>query len=126
MTIRIAILLIALAPYLFFALKDGAMHLGKQRVRDVSLGENALHFIIIAPIAWLVAGMFREDAFAVSLGALAFIVPALVDEMYFHRRIPERETDAHAKGHIALFAFVVVGAVTWLDDAGVAQVLPWR
>ena len=122
---RALVLALTLAPYLILAVKDGAFHMGKKRLRDVSLAEHLIHFVIVAPLAWAISGVFNEDALACSVGLLGFIAPALADELIWHRKIPERETNIHAKEHLALLVFFIVGAVTWLDDAGVAR-LPWR
>lgn len=122
---RTVVLAVVLAPYLFLALRDGTFHMGKRRLRDVSLAEHLVHFVIVAPLAWAISGMFREDATACAMGLLGFIAPALADELIWHRKIPERETDIHAKEHLALLVFLIVGGLTWLDDAGVAR-LPWH
>jgi hypothetical protein len=110
------VLVVALLPYAFFALRDGTMHLGKSRVRSVPLGEHALHILIIAPLAWLIAGVFMRDLRAVSIGAALFLPIGIADEFIFHRKsIPADEIDAHAKSHLALLLFLGVGALLWIE-----------
>ena len=119
------VLAIAFAPYAFFAVKDGMLHVGKRKARAVTLPEHLVHVVIIVPLAWLVGGVFTRNIDIAALGLATFLAPALADELVWHRKLPDVETNAHAKGHLALLAFLAVAALVWLDEAGVAHVLPW-
>jgi predicted membrane channel-forming protein YqfA (hemolysin III family) len=99
------VLAASLLPFLVLAVRDQLLHF---TVRRVPLGENVLHLILGVVLAGVIARMFRFDRPHVVVGTLVFALFGAMDEFIFHRRIPEREHDTHAKEHFALFIFVAV------------------
>jgi hypothetical protein len=113
---RIALMTLALLPYLYFGGKDQVFHFVG---RKVSLIEHLLHVFIGCLIAVAIASAYRARAIAFIAGIGAFLVFGALDEYVYHRGLPEHESDLHAKGHLALLIFVVVSLATiWLDQNG--------
>ena len=100
-----AVMAAVLAPFLWFAALDQILHF---RVRKVPLMENLIHVALAALLMNVIARAFRFDARGVIFGAVAFAAAGALDEYVYHRGVPEKESDVHAKEHFALFAFVVV------------------
>jgi ABC-type cobalamin transport system permease subunit len=121
--VRVGLLVVALVPYLVWAVKDTRMHMGKSKVREVSLAEHLVHLLIFVAVLWMAGGAIQGRPEMAGLGLALFVVPAAVDEAYFHRAIPPTESDAHAKAHLYLFLFMAVAFVMSLVESGVL-VLP--
>lgn len=95
-----------LAPYLYYGGKDAAFHFTG---RKVTLPEHAMHLVIGVAIAGAAAATFlgRHEAFVRAFAV--FLPAAAADEFIWHHGLPEIESDLHAKAHLALLAFMVVG-----------------
>ena len=117
--VRTALLVVALVPYLVWAVKVARMHMGKSKVRAVLLPE---HLVPLA-VMWMAGGAIQGKPEIAGLGLALFVVPALVDEAWFHTDIPREESDAHAKAHLYLFLFMAVSFVMSLVERDVL-VLP--
>jgi len=109
---RIAILVAAFLPFVYFAVRDQIFHL---RGRTVSLAENLLHLALGITLAILFSQALAGRHLAM-LGALVlFAVAGGADEYIYHRHIPGEESDLHAKEHLALMIFLIVTlAADWL------------
>lgn len=109
---RIAILVAAFLPFVYFAARDQIFHL---RGRRVGLAENLLHLALGITLAILFTAALAGRHLAM-LGALVlFAVAGGADEYIYHRHIPGEESDLHAKEHLALMIFLIVAlAVDWL------------
>lgn len=105
----------ALAPYLWFAGRDNMAHF---KLRMVSPLEHALHLLLLGTLTIACSGVFARDVDRVLLGLLLFVPPALGDELVFHRGIPLEEHDLHAKEHLLLLVFFVVGALVASAERG--------
>lgn len=102
---RIAILVAAFLPFVYFAARDQIFHL---RGRKVGLAENLLHLALGITLAILFTQALAGRHLAM-LGALVlFAVAGGADEYIFHRHIPGEESDLHAKEHLALMIFLIV------------------
>jgi hypothetical protein len=103
--VRIAILVAAFLPFVYFAARDQIFHL---RGRKVGLAENLLHLALGITLAILFTQALAGRHLAM-LGALVlFAVAGGADEYIFHRHIPGEESDLHAKEHLALMIFLIV------------------
>ena len=100
-----AVIAAALAPFLFFAVRDQVLHL---TIRRVPVLENVIHAALAILLTFVIARSFQFDTRGVIFGAIAFVVTGALDEYIYHRRIPEQESDVHAKEHFALLGFIVV------------------
>lgn len=98
------ILVVTLAPFLYYAIQDQRLHFVARRV---SLIENLVHFAIGVVLAVTIASAFRFDLPLLAGSAAAFVSIGAADEYLFHRRIPERESDVHAKEHFAILTFLI-------------------
>jgi predicted Kef-type K+ transport protein len=103
--IRLLVLAAAAVPFFRFAYQDLRYHLGP---RKPGTPENLVHLGLgIAQIALFVAAArARLPDEVLALGAIAGL--GALDEFVFHRALPERESDLHAKSHFALLLFVAV------------------
>lgn len=108
-----AVMAAALVPFLVFAARDQLLHL---RVRKVPLLENVIHFALAVLLMVVIRRAFQFDTRGVIFGAIVFVFTGALDEFVYHRRIPESESDVHAKEHFALLGFIVVAL-------GIAQVV---
>ncbi len=96
---------VALLPFLWFAGRDQVLHFS---ARKVPVAETILHFILGAILFVVVARAFLFDQRIVTIGILAFAAAGSLDEFFFHRGVPEVESDVHAKEHFALLLFIAV------------------
>ncbi len=111
---RIAIVIVSFLPFLFYAAKDNAFHF---RGRRVSLTEHLLHLVIGIALLVVLTQAVLGNTSLMMVGLLLFLIAGALDEYIWHRRIPEEETDLHAKEHLALMIFVVVTlVVNWLES----------
>jgi hydrogenase-4 membrane subunit HyfE len=110
----------ALVPFLVYGGRDNRMHF---KLRKVSVGEHAIHAVLFIALVVLCIGVFRRDHVHVLFALAAFVPPALVDELVFHRGIPSEEHDVHAKEHLLLLVFLVVGALVGALEAGMVPLL---
>lgn len=115
------ILLVALAPFLFFASRDQWLHL---TARKVPLAENVIHAFLGVILFVVIGRAFLFDWRFVVVGTVVFALCGALDEFLFHRGVPASESDIHAKEHFALFGFFAVFALLMLAQHGL---LPrWR
>lgn len=98
------ILVVTLAPFLYFAIRDQRLHFSARRV---SLVENLLHFAIGGVLMLTIGRAFRFDLPRLALFSALFVLLGAIDEYLFHRGIPETESDVHAKEHFAVLTFLV-------------------
>lgn len=99
-----AILVVTLAPFLYYAIQDQLLHVSARRV---SLVENLVHLVIGLVLFVAIASAFRFDLPMLAGSAALFVSVGAVDEYLFHRQIPERESDVHAKEHFAMLTFFI-------------------
>jgi len=111
---RIALITCLLLPYLYYGGKDHMYHFTGRRVPAV---EHLLHLLIGMTV---IAGIFNayRGATVHFLAAIClFLLVGAIDEYVYHRRLPQDESELHAKGHLALLIFVVgTLATTWLGS----------
>ncbi len=100
-----ALLVIPLLPFVGYAGADLAYHF---RSRKPGLAEDAVHLALGLCQLVLIVNAFRGDLERLALGAVGVAVFGAADEYAFHRELPARESDLHAKSHFALFAFTAV------------------
>jgi hypothetical protein len=113
---RILILSLALLPYLYYGTKDNVFHF---RGRKVTAVEHLLHLAIGITLAGAIYHAYGGRIVNMVGCMLMFLVSGGIDEYVFHRRLPEHESDLHAKGHMALLLFVMVAISTqWLAARG--------
>jgi len=109
---RIAILVAAFLPFVYFAARDQIFHL---RGRKVSLAENLLHLALGITLAILFTAALAGRHLAMIGALVLFAVAGGADEYIYHRQIPGEESDLHAKEHLALMIFLIVAlALDWL------------
>jgi hypothetical protein len=100
----------ALAPFIYYASIDNLYHF---RLRRVSLTEHLLHlllfFILIGSIRGAYQGKMTPWLFGIALYALV----GSLDEFIFHRNLPQKESEVHAKEHWSFFIFVVAVYVNY-------------
>lgn len=111
-----AVLVVALVPYLYFGGRDNRFHFS---LRKVTKAEHFIHAVILLTVIALGVGVFRRDVPQAVLALALFVPPALVDELVFHRELPSEEHAVHAKTHLMLFVFVIVGALVAALESGV-------
>jgi hypothetical protein len=97
-----ALLILPLLPFVVYAGMDLAFHF---RSRKPGIAEEAVHVALGLCQLVLVVNAFRGDLARLALGGLGVAVFGAADEFAFHRGLPARESDLHAKSHFALFAF---------------------
>ena len=119
---RSAALALAIAPFVVLAALDLVVH---RTTRKPHLAEDALHLVLGLSQLLLIVSAFRAEVPRIVLAALAVVVLGALDEFGFHHALPARESDLHAKGHFALFGFVVVAlaAATFPTIASVERAL---
>ena|SRR5271165_4214358 len=118
---RALLLALALIPFLVWAGRDAAYHL---RDRKPGILENVTHVLLGGSQLWVVVAAFRADISRIALAAMVVAVFGSLDEFVFHRGLSARESDLHAKSHLALFGFVALAMalVTYPDLAAVLSV----
>jgi hypothetical protein len=107
-SMRALVLAVPLALFVVFAVRDTRYHL---RDRKPGLAENLVHLALGGAQAATILAAFRGDLALLSVGAALIVVLGLGDEFLFHHDLPARESDLHAKAHMALFSFVALGAL---------------
>jgi len=111
--LRAVILSLTLAPYLYYAAKDGIFHFVG---RKVSIVEHVLHLVIGILLTAAIACAFRGLAVRFMIGIASFLVAGGIDEFIYHRNLPGAESDLHAKEHLSLMIFIVATLGTiWLQ-----------
>jgi len=97
--------------FVWFAFLDQRAH---GRARYVGNGEKVLHLLLGISESWLISSAFSGNERGLVFGALATALLGAGDEYGYHRGIPARESDLHAKAHLALFMILAVGlAFSW-------------
>ena len=108
---RVVVLCVAAAPFLWLAWRDNLFHL---RGRKVPLVENLLHLLLGAALALTFSGAFSGRVTRLLFGLGGVAVGGALDEFVYHRQIPVEEHDLHAKEHFTLLVFVSVAfAFAW-------------
>ncbi|HET6250317.1 MAG TPA: hypothetical protein VFE47_21690 [Tepidisphaeraceae bacterium] len=111
---RIALISIFLAPYLYYGYQDHRSHF---RGRKVPPAEHLLHLFVGITMTVAIANAFRGRLIAFVASLCLFLVIGAIDEYIYHRGLPEHESDLHAKQHMALLMFVVVCVASiWLGE----------
>jgi hypothetical protein len=109
---RIALITFLLLPYLYFGGKDHAYHFTARRVPVV---EHLLHLFIGMTVVAGIVNAYRGRTVHFVAAIALFLVVGGLDEYVYHRRLPQQESELHAKGHLALLIFVVgTLATNWL------------
>jgi hypothetical protein len=110
---RIAILVLAFLPFVYYAGRDQIFHL---RGRKVSVWENLLHLALGITLATLFTQALKGHHAAMVGALVLFAVAGGADEYIYHRGIPGEESDLHAKEHLALMIFLITTlAVDWMQ-----------
>jgi hypothetical protein len=110
---RPAIVLIAFLPFLYYAIRDARFHFTG---RKVTFAEHVIHLAIGFALAIVLVQAVMGNSTLMLVGLALLCVAGGADEYIWHRRIPEIETDLHAKEHLALLIFVVATlVVNWLE-----------
>jgi hypothetical protein len=105
---------VCLLPYAYFGLSDNIHH---ARHRRVSWPERIVHLAIVLAVILVVAHVIAGNRAVAAGGLVVFLVARAVDEWGFHRDLPGRESDMHAKTHLAFLIFVVLTMTAdWLAD----------
>lgn len=99
------LLIIALLPYLYFSVIDNAYHF---KLRGVSTFEHAIHLLIFITIGFVIYSAFANDLITFIVALALFAIFGSLDEFLFHKNLPEKESNIHAKAHWSLFIFVIV------------------
>jgi hypothetical protein len=111
---RAALLTVCLAPYLYFGIRDVLHH---KHYRPVSFTERLLHIILGMALTIIISHAYAGHFDIVIPGFLLFVTARALDEFVFHRDLPEREVDLHAKTHFGFLIFVVgVTGTNWLES----------
>jgi hypothetical protein len=111
---RAITLSICFLPFLYYAIKDGKFHF---QGRTVSLSEHILHAVIAIDLIILFSHSLSGNSNIVLVALVFFVVAGGIDEYIYHHKLPEAESDLHAKGHLALLIFVIVSlAFNWLEQ----------
>jgi len=109
---RVALITCLLLPYLDYGGKDQAYHFTGRRV---PLVEHLLHLFIGTTMFAGIWNAYRGRMSHFVAAVALFLVVGALDEYVYHRRLPQAESELHAKGHLALLIFVVgTLATTWL------------
>lgn len=111
---RIGLLCLPLALFLYYAGKDNSFHFRKpeQGGRHVPRAEHILHGVLGLLLVGLISAAFRLDPVRLPIFAGLFAVAGATDELGFHRGLPAEESDLHAKEHFALMVFLLTAWVT--------------
>ena len=112
--IRTALLTLFLAPYLYFGIRDVLHH---KHHRKVSFTERLLHVTLGMALMIIISHAYAGHFEVVIAGFFLFVLARALDEFVFHRGLPEREVDLHAKTHFGFLIFVVgVIGTNWLES----------
>jgi hypothetical protein len=103
---RASILIASFLPFLYFGLKD-----------NVSVTEHFLHLGISVMQAAIFVQALRGNLVMMFAALILFMVSGGIDEYIFHHSLPGEESDLHAKGHLALFFFVIIAVTTLYLEA---------
>jgi hypothetical protein len=106
------LLSVFLVPYAYFGLNDNLHHI---RHRHVCWAERILHLAIVLSLFTVVPHAIMGNRPVLIAGLVLFLVARALDEWGFHRNLPGREADMHAKTHFAFLIFVVMlMTVDWI------------
>jgi hypothetical protein len=100
---RAAVLTGCLVPYVYFGVRDVLHH---KAHRVVSLNERLLHFTIGFSLTIVIPHAYLGNFDVLAPGLFLFVVARSIDEFVFHRGLPAREVDLHAKTHFGFLIFV--------------------
>lgn len=115
---RVVVLLLALAPFAFYAFKDTVAHL---KLRKPGWRENVIHLVLAIQQGALIIGAFRGSVPRMLVAGVGVTIAGVIDEWGFHRDLPNEESNLHAKGHFALFGFAMLSlAVATFPTFGAA------
>lgn len=103
------IFIFALLPYLYFSFLDNSYHL---KLRTVRLPEHLIHFFIFISVSTVIYNAFTLQfvKFYIALGF--YVLFGSLDEFLFHKNLPEKESDVHAKAHWSGLIFISVVILT--------------
>jgi len=102
-----------LAPYLYFGIRDVLHH---KHYRKVSFTERLLHITLGIALTIIISHAYAGHFEVVIAGFLIFVTARALDEFAFHRGLPAREIELHAKTHFGFLIFVVgVIGTNWLE-----------
>jgi len=115
---RGGLLCACILPYAYFGLSDNVQHV---RSRRVSWAERIVHAAIVLAVLIVVPQIVTGHRSIAIAGLVLFLVARSFDEWVFHRNLPDREADMHAKTHLAFLIFVVMWmTVDWLSNGSAA------
>jgi hypothetical protein len=120
--VRAPLLILAAVPFMVLAALDLRFHL---RSRKPSKLEDLLHLLLGLGQVVLIASGVRGDLPRLAVATGVVLVFGALDEFGFHHDLPARESDLHAKGHLALFGFVGAAVIlsVFPDFASVQRAL---
>ena len=111
---RAIILIASFLPFVYYASRDTMFHF---RGRRVSVAEHLIHFAIGVALTVIVVNAVIGRYGQMLVGLALFAIAGALDEYVWHRKLPEEESDLHAKEHLALFLFLVVTLfMNWLES----------
>ena len=109
---RIILITCLLLPYVYFGGKDHAYHFIGRRVPAI---EHLLHLLIGMTVIAAIWNGYRGRTVHFVAAVTLFLLVGALDEYVYHRKLPQAESELHAKGHLALLIFVVgTLATNWL------------
>jgi hypothetical protein len=119
LALRVIVLTLCLAPYLYFGIRDVLHH---QQHRPLVFTERLLHITLGIALTIVVPHAFLGHFDVVTPGIVLFVLTRSMDEFIFHRGLAGAESDLHAKTHFGFLIFVV-GVITtsWLQGKNVLQ-----
>lgn len=104
--LRTLALLAPTLTFVWFAFLDQRAH---GRARYVGNGEKVLHLLLGISQTWMIMSAFSGNLRGLVGGAAATALLGAGDEYGYHRGLPARESDLHAKAHLALFMILALG-----------------
>jgi len=111
---RAALLTVFLAPYLYFGIRDVLHH---KHYRPISFTERLLHITLGVALTIIISHAYAGHFEVVIVGFVLFVTARALDEFVFHRVLPAKEVDLHAKTHFGFLIFVVgVIGTNWLES----------
>ena len=108
-SMRAILLTLSLLPYVYYGYKDNMYHFHGRKVSRI---EHMLHLAIGIILITAIGNAYAGRQGVMIAGLLLFLAAGSLDEYWFHRDIPEVESDLHAKEHLGLMIFVVVSIAT--------------